>query len=78
MTEEKDWINIAPQDQFDPSGILADREKGIYHTLASPQPISPVWEKAPARPLSEVLWIEDENLREKALKESLPPQGTDF
>jgi hypothetical protein len=71
--EEKPLSSDHPD--YDPSGILADRAKGIYHNLSSPTPTEAWWERPPARPLSNVLWIDDDGERETALRESMPPAG---
>jgi hypothetical protein len=56
----------------DPSGILDHRAKGIFITLSSPMPLRPWWEQSKVA-LGEALWIEDQEKREEALAQSLPP-----
>ena len=62
--------------------VLASREKVIDSILSSPMAVNPWWERTPARPLGEVLWIEDEQEQMEALQKSLPatvemPQSLD-
>jgi len=77
-------MNIYPKDEkpicktdpnYEQSSILAGRKKGNFSILSSPMPVSPWWETTPARPLGEVLWIEDEQEQMEALQKSLPPTG---
>lgn len=77
-------MNIDPKDEKslckedpanDQSSTLAARNIGNQSILSSPMPVNPWWERRPARPLGEVLWIEDEQEQMEALMNSLPPTG---
>ena len=71
--DEKPLCMVDPTD--DQSSNQGSGGKGNCSILSSPMAVNPWWERTPARPLGEVLWIEDEQEQMVTLMNSLPPTG---